>query len=262
MRYTIYLVTIELVWFRMSAMIISETAMALVAGLGLACASPLAAQSPAARDDRAFVTVTAGAQPQRRDFETAASFTVYGETATVRTRQHVDNGPVFDVHAGYRVWRKVAVGGGYSSFQKSGGGVVGATVPDPLVFNRPKTVNGEVSGLSHHERVVYLLAMWVVPVTRALEVGLTAGPSFMQVSQQVVSTATVAAGTQAVTPVVDTQRKMATGVNAGIEVSYMLSRRFSPVVFARFNGGTVNLPSVTDLKVGGVQTGLGGRFRF
>ena len=52
----------------------------------------------------------------------------------------------------------------------------------------------------------------------------------------------------------------ATAIVAG--AVYLLAARFSPIVFARFNGGTVNLPSVAGLKVGGLQTGIGGRFRF
>lgn len=242
-------------------MIITKTTRALVAGVVLAGASRVSAQSPPPGDDRAFVTVNVGAQPQRRDFETGASFTVFGETATIRARQHVGNGPMFDVNGGYRVWNRVAVGVGFSSFHKSGGGLVGASVPDPLFFNRPRIVNAEVSDLGHNERAVYLQAVWLMPVTRTIEAALAAGPSFIQVSQQLVSTGTVA-GTQSLTPVVETQRKMANGVNAGIDVSYLLARRFSPIVFARFNGATVNLPSVSNLKVGGLQTGIGGRLRF
>lgn len=243
-------------------MMITKTMRGLVAGLVLAGASEVRAQGPAPQADRGFVTVNVGAQPPRRDFDTSASFTVFDETATIRTRQHVGNGPMFDVNGGYRVWNRVAVGVGFSSFSKSGGSTVGGTVPDPIFFNRPRIVSADASDLKHTERAVYLLAVWFIPVTRRIDVALSAGPSFIQVSQQLVSTATVSAGTQRLNPVVETQSKMAKGVNAGIDVSYVLARRFSPIIFARFNGGTVNLPSVSDLKVGGLQTGIGGRVRF
>jgi hypothetical protein len=227
-----------------------------------AAAAPLVAQGPSPGEDRAFVTVNVGAQPQRRNFETSASFPVFGETAAVSSRQHVGNGPMVDVNGGYRIWNRVAVGVGVSSFHKSGGSLVAATVPDPLFFNRPRVLNAEVSDLAHSERAVYLQVMYAIPIARAMEVALTAGPSFIQVSQQLVTTATIGGPTPSMQPVVETQRKLAAGINAGIEVSYLVAARFNPIVFARFNGGTVNLPSVRDLKVGGLQTGIGGRFRF
>lgn len=233
----------------------------LMAGLILACAAEAGAQSQPP-EDRGFVTVNVGAQPARRDFDTSASFPLFDETATIRTRQHVGNGPMFDVSGGYRVWKRLAVGVGFSSFSKSGGSTVGGTVPDPIFFNRPKIVNAEASDLKHTERAVYLQAVWFIPVGHRIDVALSAGPSFIQVSQQLVSTATVAAGTLTLTPVVETQRKLAKGVNAGLDLSYAVTRGFSPLIFVRFNGGTINLPSVADLKVGGLQTGIGGRIRF
>jgi len=48
----------------------------------------------------------------------------------------------------------------------------------------------------------------------------------------------------------------------GVDLNYRMNDRYSLGGFVRYAGGKVDLPSVSDLKIGGVQVAGGVRIRF
>ena len=240
----------------------TTTILVLMTGLALTVAPAAKAQIPPPPASLGFLNVNYGAQPQRRTLSTSVSFPLYDETATMTTDQGIGNGPVFDISGGFRVWRGLAIGIGFSSFSDTGSGTVVTTIPHPLFFGQSKPVNNTASGLEHSERAVHLQAVWFIPVTDKIDVALSVGPSFIRVKQQLVSSATVPVGTQDVNVVVNTQEETAHGANVGFDGSYLFTRRFGVGLFIRYAGGSVDLSGAGNLKVGGVQAGLGARIRF
>lgn len=240
-----------------------------VAGVMAAVSSEARAQTQPPPANLGFVNVNFGTQPSGRSIGRSDSFPVYGETATLTTAQENSGGALFDITGGYRfqptiagIRPNLAAAIGFSNFSDTSASEVVATVPNPLFFDLPRTVNTSVTGLHHSERGVHLQAVWFYPVTNQIDVSVSLGPSFIRVSQDLVSTVTIPAGTQNATPVVVTEKKTGVGVNIGLDGSYLFTRNLGAGVFIRYAGAKVDLPSAPDLRVGGFQAGVGARLRF
>ena len=241
----------------------------VMAGVMAAVGSEATAQTQPPPASLGFLNVNFGTQPSGRSLGRINSFPVYGETATLTTAQENSGGAIFDITGGYRFRpnilgsrRDLAAAIGFSNFSDTSSSGVVVTVPNPLIFDRPQTVNLTATDLHHSERGVHLQAVWFFPVTNQIDVALSAGPSFIRVSQDLVSSVTIPAGTQNATPNVTTEGKTGVGVNIGLDGSYLITRNFGAGVFIRYAGAKVDLPSVSDLRVGGLQAGVGARVRF
>src|SRR5207247_5277013 len=181
---------------------------------------------------------------------------LYGETLTVTTSQSVGSGAIFDISGGYRVWRTVSAAIGFSNFSKSNDASGSASISNPLIFSQPATVSVSQSGLNHSERAVHIMASWVFPVTNEFDVTLAVGPSIFSVKQEIVSV-NVPSGTQTANVSVGSESKTAVGAIIQVDGNYFLTSRWGARlgagVFMRYAGAKVNLPSVSDLRVGGFQ---------
>lgn len=236
--------------------------MLFIAGMLMAGVPQAHAQGAAAADGKMFASIEFGAQPTQRTITSSTSFSLYDETATVTTTQPIHNGPIFGGSVGYRVMPTVGVSIGLTIFSaRSSDAAIVASVPDLLVFNQPKTVTATATGLAHKEVGFHAHAVWFHPVSEKLEVVLAAGPAIVNVKHDV-ATAAVTAGTQSVTTTTTTQSKSALGFDAGFEGNYRLAPQYLVGLFVRYSSATAQLPDVPDLKVGGLQTGLGLRVRF
>ena len=220
-------------------------------------AAPAAAQTT----KNIFVDVNAGVQVASRTFVVDAFPTVYNERAIIHTNQKVGIGALFDLSGGYRVWRDLSVGLGFNYAGGSADAAMTAAVPHPLFHDRRVETTQTVDA-KHSEKAVHVLAIWTVPVTDKMDASFSGGPSFINVSQDLVTGITVAAGTQNATPLTETQSGTAKGFNIGADLSYLLNQRYGVGGFIRYVGGSVDLPSVPDLKAGGFQIGGGARLRF
>ncbi|HJZ78639.1 MAG TPA: hypothetical protein VKE51_43225, partial [Vicinamibacterales bacterium] len=69
-------------------------------------------------------------------------------------------------------------------------------------------------------------------------------------------------GTQNVVSSVQRESGTAKGVNIGADLSYSFTKLVGAGGFIRYNGGSVDLPSLSDVKAGGFQLGIGARLRF
>ncbi len=136
-----------------------------------------------------------------------------------------------------------------------------AAVPHPLFHDRRVETTATVDA-KHSEKAFHLQAIWTMPVTDKMDASFSLGPSFINVSQELVTNITVEPGTQNATPALETQSDTAVGFQIGADLSYLLTPRYGVGGFMRYVGGTAGLPSVPDLKLGGFQIGGGARLRF
>jgi hypothetical protein len=221
-------------------------------------------------EGQGFATIGFGIQGNSRDFTTRAEPIIYDEPALITSAQNVGSGLLFEISGGYRVWRNLVVGLGYSHFGDSSASTVSASIPSPLVPDAPRNASASVGDLGHSENGFHFTATWMIPVTDKIEVGVFGGPSVYRVGQDLVSDIpfiesedpfpTVTLGT----PVVTEENVTAVGVNIGAEVSYLVTARYGVTGFLRYAGATAEFDGVDgrDLKVGGVHLGVGFRYRF
>jgi hypothetical protein len=234
--------------------------MVLTAGLLLAGASKTAAQTPLG--GKLFVNISGGGQMSTDTLTTGNALTIYGQTATWTTTENIDGGGLFDINVGYRVWRDLGIALGFSSFSSDGSAAGVAVVPSPIFFNRPNTVTLDLSTAPRSERNMYLVAMWFVPIRDKIELAIAVGPSFTRVKQQLVTDIQIPAGTSDAIPFIVTQSGTSKGVLVGIDGTYRFRPWLGAGAFIRYNGGSVDLDQVADVKAGGAQAGIGARLRF
>ena len=107
-------------------------------------------------------------------------------------------------------------------------------------------------------------------LSNRLDVALSAGPSLFLVTQDRVSEVAVeeagAPYTEVLaTPVKEAARTEAFGRNVGFDLTYRLARHLGAGVFVRWTEARAKLPEFgpdTTVEAGGLQSGLGLRFRF
>jgi hypothetical protein len=228
----------------------------------VAIASPASAQMT--WTDKGFVNFDLGLQAGSSDFTVNTPFEIYRETGSVSSTQDVSGGGFFNIAAGYKVWRNLAVGIGYTYAASDSDAVIAASVPDPLVFDAHRAVTGSAGDLGHQESQIHISGTWMMPVTDKIDVGLSFGPTFFSVSQDAPNGVVVAEPGATLTSVsVGEIDESTVGFHFGVDVRYMLTSRFGVGGMARFTRGSVDVENATDdLKVGGFQIGGGLRIRF
>ncbi|MFN7914448.1 MAG: hypothetical protein U0Q55_03850 [Vicinamibacterales bacterium] len=221
------------------------------------------AQSPSPSTSKAFISINAGAQLAARTLDMAASQTVYDETASVSASLPIGKGIVPDVGLGYRVFGDVFVGVSVSMFTNTGTATTTASIPDPLFFNRPKTVTGTMADLKHRELAILPQLIYTRAMTDKVDFVGAVGPAIISLTQDTISSFSVAAGTQNVTFGKTEEKATGTGINGSIGLNYNLNDKLSFGVFARFAGAKVQLASAPEKQnVGGMQGGAGIRYSF
>jgi hypothetical protein len=95
-----------------------------------------------------------------------------------------------------------------------------------------------------------------------IELAVFVGPSFTKVTQDVINTVTVPPGTQGAVASLGSESGTAKGVNVGADLTYKLTNLVGVGGFIRYNGGSVDLTTLSDVKAGGFQLGIGARLRF
>jgi len=218
--------------------------------------------------DKGYVGVNVGAQVGSHTIETASTFPLYDETASVSTSQDVKGGAFFDIGGAYRVYGKNLLAGiSYSHTSSDSTVSLNASLPHPLFFDQPRTVTSSQSGAKHSEDVVNIFAIWMIPVAEKLDVGVFGGPSIFAVKQDTVDQVTVTETADLAHPTVSAPlnrvSKTTVGVNLGADIQYMITKRYGVGGTARYTVGSVNIPGAKDsLTVGGFQIAVGARVRF
>jgi hypothetical protein len=237
-------------------------AVALAAALVSALhAAPARAQS-AAWDDHGYLRLSGWFQLAAGSFSTTARPIDFAESSTVDTTYRTRSIPGFEVDAGGRVWRSLAIGVGVSRFSKDTAGSVSAQVPHPFFFNRPRAVSGDASGLTREETALHLQASWMVPLRNRLQLALAGGPSWFDVGQDLVTqvypydTATFAGATAV------HRSHSGIGFNAAADLAYSVRPHVGVGIGVTFSHARVQLDDATTVEAGGAYVTAGLRFRF
>ena len=163
------------------------------------------------------------------------------------------------------------VGAAVSSFTTSQTAAVTGTIPHPFFFNTLRPISGTTSPVERSETAIHIQAGYVISSKR-VDVAITGGPTFFNVSQDLVAdamytetypydTATFSAAT------ISKASETTLGFNAGIDVGVKLSKNVGVGGLIRFSRASVNFPlprttSGVATDIGGVQFGGGVRFFF
>jgi hypothetical protein len=240
----------------------------LTAGLICLATCALLTPSPAHAQqmtwtDRGFFNANIGIQFGSHELTTTSTFTLYDEPGSLATAQDVDGGLFFDVNAGYKVWRNLAVGVGYTRVSSDSDVAIAAQVPDPVFFDRPRPLAATASS-EHSENAIHLFGAWMMPVTDKIDVGFTFGPTIFMVQQDVPTAITVnEPGPTLATTSIESVDKTTVGVNFGVDVTYLVTPRVGAGFIARYTWGSADIDGADDsLTVGGFQMGAGVRVRF
>ena len=237
-----------------------KNVLGLCVGMALSAAS-VHAQTPTPSTEKFFLNVNGGGELATRTINLATSKIVYDETSSMSSHQEIKRGPVFDFDGGYRVRSDFFAGLLVSSFSTTSDATTSTSVPDPVFFNRPKTVTGSTSGLKRTEVAIAPHITWARPLTDNFDVAFSAGIAFIHVSQDIVGSFQVTPP-QNVTILQTTETKNGTGPLAQIDLNYSFKPKFGIGGFLRYAGAKVDLPSVQQANVGGLQAGSGVRLRF
>ena len=236
------------------------------AGLALALTTVLAPDAFAQMQwtNKGFVNVSFGAQAPSQELATNNTFDLYNESAILSATQDVGGGVFFDISAGYKVWRNLCVGVGFSHVGSSADFVVNAQIPDPDFFDSPRLVSASVTDANHSQPALHFTGTWMMPVTDKVDVGFQFGPSIFMVSQDLPTAISVSEPGPAITDLqVTSVDKTTVGLHFGVDVTYLVTPRIGAGVLARYVWGSADLDGTDDsLTLGGFQFGGGLRVRF
>jgi hypothetical protein len=223
---------------------------------------PAARPSATAGPSRGFATFGAGGQIASTDFSESHSEPLNGEQKTWTANYNLKSGVEFEIGAGWRIWHNLFAGATYSRFHDSRKADVSAEIPHPFFFNQPRRISGETSALAHDENGGHISLSWIVPVGRRLEVGVFGGPSFINVSRQLVKDVEygdtypydTASFSQAT---VERVGKTSVGAHGGVDVTWFLSRQVGVGGLVRYSRASVDLSTpaggTISFDVGGLQ---------
>ena len=240
-----------------------------LAGISAALLTPTAASAQAATS-RLTIGVNGAYRAGTSDVSSTVVFTANAEAGSFTWKQPVKPGAVIDGSAHVRLWRKLGLGVGYSSFAANGSADVTARVPHPFFFNQARSIAGQTS-LDHKETAVHIRAVLTSAPDRKLQVAAFVGPVFFSVTQGLVDSVAYADSypydtatfTSAATKRVSRSK---TGVGGGVDLAYYFSKNFGVGAVASIAQATISAKAADDssvsIKVGGTTAGLGVRIRF
>lgn len=176
-----------------------------------------------------------------------------------------------DAAAGLLVHRRIGVGLGISHANRSGSVSVRARVPHPFFDDRHRAVEGDANDIHRRETDVHAQIYYELPHRGPWRVRFFAGPSYVRVEQDLIT----GVETQEAFPFDTAEfRRAATerakgsgiGVNAGLDLSRMISRRAGLGAVVRYAGASVDLNAGDGRDVStntrGLTAGLGLRVAF
>ena len=230
-----------------------------------------AASAQTTTDERWFFSINGAYGVDTQTFDDRATFVANAEEGRFETNYTKKSGPMLGVSGGFLLTPRLGVGAAVSQDSRSTPVTLVASVPHPFYFDRMRPITGDVGGLTRRELGVHLHASAVFPVSPAVTITLSGGPSYFGVSQDVVTGFAYAEAfpyDEARFERADTAKNSgsAIGVNAGGDLAIFLTSRAGIGISAQFARATVDMPSAnggtTRVRVGGLSTGAGLRLRF
>jgi opacity protein-like surface antigen len=239
-------------------------------------AAPASAQAPVSRPASTstigvYITANGGFQPTKNDFDDGATLRVNAENGRFDIDYTVKSGPAFDIGGGITLWRRLGLGVAWSQFSNDTPATLTASIPHPFFFSTPRTLTASLDGLRRKEQAVHVEVRGIAPVGKRLQVSVFGGPSFFDVTQDVVDAftydETYPFDTVSFRSATTRSEKVSkVGFNVGGDVSVFVTRILGVGASARFATTTVSMTgangNAVDVKAGGLQVGGGLRLRF
>ena len=178
------------------------------------------------RDSRFVFGADIGVQTTINTRLDTVDFELFGETSRFTTAQELGRGTVYGVGGAIRVWQRLGVGVHVSRVRTVSPATVEADVPHPFFFEFPRFASTQVNRLVHRELALHLQGEYWLPIGSQLLLTLSAGPTFFDAGQDLVSEITTAERgfpfEEADIIVRETQKLKATaaGFNMGVDVAF------------------------------------------
>jgi hypothetical protein len=223
-----------------------------------------------AGEPRFVFSVSGGVQSPAASGSDQVQFERNADTETINVTYPDKVGVLVDVGFGALVWKRLGIGVAVSHATASGTADVNASIPHPFFFQM-RTVTGQQSGMSRDETGVHLQAQYVIPASRSVRVVLGAGPSWIALTEDVVSDVTIIETypydtAQFSSAVTNSANASAIGFNAGADVTWHLNRAIGFGGLVRYTRANLDLDvregHVRSMKAGGIQGAAGVRFAF
>jgi hypothetical protein len=220
--------------------------------------------------DRGYLSVNFGIQPQSRDFDEVSAPEINGDPATITA--HIRSGP-----AHFRTSPSVTVSGrtsayvGYSYFSKSETPTLTAEIPHPVYGGQTRTATASTGELSHSESAFHLHLLWMIPLSEEIEVAVLVGPSFYSIKQDFIETVSVVETDPFTSVSISSVQQIEqsgspVAFTAGLDGTYRLTPQFGIGAFFRYSGASSDMPlsggTTVTVEAGGIQIGGGLRVRF
>ena len=220
---------------------------------------------------RVVISLSGGIQAATTGFSDRFEFERNVETASVDVEYGVQPAILFDGGIGIRLWKNVGAGLAVSHATRDDSAEIDARIPHPLYLERPRSVTGSQGGITRTETAAHVQLQYSAAVTPAVTLVLSAGPSWLNVAQELVTDVEYDETfpyDEATFRSAPARRSTASaiGFNAGAELRWMFARHVGAGGFARFTRATVDLETHDDrrmeIRAGGVQVGVGLRIAF
>ena len=223
-------------------------------------------------EDKGYVTFSFGVQTGSQTFTETAAPVIYGENALITVPHAVNGGGLIDFSGGVRVWKNLAIGLGFSTMSSTEAPTLTAQIPNPLIFNSPRSASASTGDLEHKETAIHLQFLWMLPITNEFELAFIFGPTFFNITQDLVGNLGISEGappfgTVTITSVETlTQSKRATGYALGLDGTYLFTPRLGAGGFMRFTGASTDMETAgggtVTVSAGNFEIGVGARVRF
>ena len=247
---------------------------AMVVMMALTAAEAGAQSSWAPLGGRVIFSVNGGAQIGNQDVDETTTFTLYDEPATIDFNQKIESGALLDIGGALRLKPIGGFGVGltYTSLSSREAASITGSLPNPLVFDRPRSFSVTTDGLEHKEQAVHIQALWFMPFVEKVDFMFSAGPSFFTVTQGFARGVTFTENPPSFDTVtidavdVATLEESAVGFNLGADATYSFTPMLGVGAMMRFTWGTANFNLAegqdAEVRAGGFQIGAGLRLRF
>ncbi len=219
---------------------------------------------------RVVIGLSGGIQAAATAFSDRFEFDTNVETASADVEYPAASAAIGDVSIGVRLWKRVGAGLSVANATRTGSAQVDARIPHPLFFQQQRSLTGSQAGIRSSETGVHPQLLYTIPAATRLALVLSAGPSVVQLTQDVVTEVTYdeTYPFDAVTFRNATTRRRkasATGFNAGVDLRWMFARSIGLGALVRFSRATVDVTAdgrTVAIRVGGTQAGVGVRVIF
>lgn len=230
---------------------------------------------PQAPAERFYVNLGGGVQVKSQTISEAGTFDIYDEAASFTLERKLKSGGLVDVGGGLRFMRRFGAGVSYTYRVKTTDDLAAnVSVPHPIFAGEPRTATVRLGGLGYSEQAVHIQAVWFRPVTTQFDIAVFAGPSvfIVDLDQASFGPANVQEGafpfsTVTIAGVAASGRsETAVGFHAGVDGTYLFTRRFGGGLFLRYSRASVDFPTsaggTVGVDAGGFEVGGGLRVRF